>query len=77
MTRLFAAVRAIHLGAELRFAQVPDNEDMWVIRVVVGSVVVVETGGGLPDVVIHEAVKKLESLSQRIMLAVRDQSDPG
>lgn len=75
MTRLFAAVRAIHPEAELRFAQVPDHVDMWVVRVVVGAVIIVETGGGLPDVVIPEAVRRLESMSQRIMRAVRDQFD--
>ena len=76
MTRLFAAVRAIHPGAELRFAQVPDNEDMWVIRVMVGTVVVIETGGGHLDVVLQEAIKKLERLSQRILVAVRVQEEP-
>lgn len=77
MTRLFTAVRAIHPAAELRFVPVPDNENMWAIRVVVGSITLVETGAGLPDVIVQEAYKKLEGLSQRILRAVGTQREPG
>ncbi len=70
LNRLFAAVRALSPQADLRFVQVPDHPDMWVARVSVGAVILVETGGGLPDFVIHEATRRLETMVQRIRRAV-------
>lgn len=75
LARLFAAVRAINPGAEIRFVQVPDHNDMWVIRVLVGDIILVETGGGLPPVVVQETIRRLESMSLRILQAVRN-TDP-
>lgn len=71
IARLFAAVRAISPQADLRFIQVPDHPDMWVVRVAVGNVIIIETGGGLPMPVMQEAAKRLESMSQRILQAIR------
>ena len=56
---------------------VPDREDLWVIRVSVGDVILVETGAGVLDKVLVESAKKLQSLSQRILLAAAEEVPDG
>jgi len=70
--RLLAAVRAISPYADVRLLQVPYNQDMWVVQVAARDVVLVETSAGLIEVVIPAATKKIETMSQRMMAAVRD-----
>ena len=74
--RLLAAVRAISPQADVRLLPVPDNDEMWVVRVAVHDVVLVETGAGLIDVIIVDATKKIETMSQRMMKAARGSIPP-
>jgi hypothetical protein len=71
--RLLAAVRAINAHADVRLSQVADNEDMWVIRVAVHDVILIETAGGFIEVAVAEATKKIESMSQRIFKAANSE----
>lgn len=74
--RLLAAVRAISPQAHVSLIQVPDNEDMWVVRIAVHDVVLVETGAGLVEPLIRDATHKIEAMSQRMMTAARGSIPP-
>jgi hypothetical protein len=69
LRRLCEATRAISHAAQIILRGIPDRDDLWVIRITVGEVILLETGAGLLDKVILEATKKLQSLSQRMLLA--------
>lgn len=74
--RLLAAVRAVSPHADVRFQQIVDNQDMWVIRVAIHDVILIETAGGVIDVAIVEATRKLETMSQRILAAAHPSEPP-
>jgi hypothetical protein len=74
--RLLRASRTISPQASVAFLQVEDNEDFWVIQVSVGGVTIVQTAAGEPDTVVKEAIRKIESMSQRLLQAVRDSQPP-
>jgi hypothetical protein len=74
--RLLRASRTISPQASVAFLQVEDNEDFWVIQVSVGGVTIVQTAAGSPDSVVKEAIRKIESMSQRLLQAVRDSQPP-
>ncbi len=77
LRRLCEATRQINAAARITLHGVPDRDDIWVIRVSVGDVILVETGAGLLDKVLVEAAKKLQALSQRVLTAVAvDPDDP-
>jgi hypothetical protein len=73
LRRLCEATRAISSSARITLLGVPDRDDLWVIRVSVGDVILVETGAGVLDKVLVESAKKLQSLSQRILLAAAEE----
>lgn len=75
LRRLCEATRAISAEATVTFHGVPDRDDFWVIRVSVRDIILIETGAGLLDKVLMEAGKKLQSLSQRMLLAVTPNGD--
>jgi hypothetical protein len=75
LRRLCEATRAISPAATITLRGVPDRDDLWVVKVSVGEVILLETGAGLLDKVIVEAAKKLQSLSQRVLLAAVGSGD--
>jgi hypothetical protein len=75
LTRLLRAVRAITPQAEITFLQVPDNHDLWAIRVAVGGVILLQTPASYPVDAIREAGRKLESLSNRALQVLHQDSD--
>jgi len=75
LRRLCEATRLISPAATITLHGVPDREDLWVVRVAVSNVILVETSAGLLDGVVIEAAKKLQSLSQRVLLAVSPSGD--
>lgn len=75
LRRLCEGTRAINALAQITILGVPDRDDWWVIRVAVGPVVLIETAAGPLDKVLTEAGKKLQSLSQRMLLAVSPNGD--
>lgn len=75
LRRLCAATRQISPHAKITLHGVPDRDDLWVVRVQVAEVILVETGAGLLDKVIVEAAKKLQHLSQRVLLAAVENGD--
>lgn len=75
LRRLCEATRAISAAAKITILGVPDREDVWVIRVQVGDVILVETAAGGLDKVLIEATKRLQSLSQRVLLAAAEDAD--
>lgn len=80
LRRLCDATRAISAQGSVTFHGVPDRDDFWVVRVAVRDIIIIETGAGLLDKVIVEAGKKLQALSQRVLLAVvanGDEPDSG
>lgn len=64
--------------ADLRFLGVPDREDVWVVRVSVMDVILVETAAGPLERVVEEATKKIKTMSQGILAAVTEgnESEP-
>ena len=75
LRRLCEATRLISPAAQITLHGVPDREDLWVIRVTVANIILVETGAGLLERVIVEAAKKLQAMSQRVLLAVSPNGD--
>jgi len=75
LRRLCEATRQISPHAKITLHGIPDRDDVWVIRVQVGDVILVETGAGLLDKVLVEASKKLQALSQRVLLAAAPSGD--
>jgi hypothetical protein len=75
LRRLCTATRQISPAAKITLHGVPDRDDLWVIRVHVADVILVETGAGLLDKVLVEAAKKLQALSQRVLLAAAPNGD--
>lgn len=75
LRRLCEATRQISPHAKITFHGIPDRDDLWVIRVQVGDVILVETSAGLLDKVLIDAAKKLQGLSQRVILAVTQNGD--
>jgi hypothetical protein len=59
----------------IEFCGIPDREDFWAVRVRVGDIILVETGAGLLDKVIIDANKKIQKLSQRVLMAVSPNGD--
>ena len=77
LRRLCEAVRAISPECKLIFHGVPDREDCWVLRIQVADVILCETGAGPVEKVVPEASRKIQGLSQRILLAAAaDPEDP-
>lgn len=72
---LLDAVRAISPHAQVHFLPVPDRDDIWVLRVIVGSVVIVETAAGPLDEIGQAAGQKLRSMSRRMLAVVKEQED--
>ena len=72
LRRLFEAARAITPQAQVTFRGIPDREDWWVCVVSVGSVILVESSAGPPDVVLDEASKKLRGMSQKMKAAINE-----
>jgi hypothetical protein len=70
LRRLCEAARSMSAAVQITLHGVPDHEDAWVVRVTVGTIILVETGAGALDTVLMEATKKLASMSQRVMAAV-------
>ncbi len=75
LRRLCEAVRAISPECKLVFHGVPDRDDCWVLRIQVADVILCETGAGPVEKVVPEASKKIQSLSQRILLAAAADPD--
>ncbi len=75
LRRLCEGTRAINAAAQITILGVPDRDDWWVIRVSVSSVVLVETAAGPLDKVLLEAGKRLQGLSQRMLIAVSPMGD--
>jgi len=75
LRRLCEATRAISPAAKITFHGVPDRDDVWVVRVAVGDIILVETAAGILDRVLQEAAKKLQSLSQRVLIAASESAD--
>ncbi len=75
LTRLLRAVRAISPQAEVTFIQVPDNSELWAIRISVGDIVLIQTTAKPPLEVIKEAAKKIEAMSQRALRTLGRDSD--
>lgn len=66
-------MRAISPHADVRFLQVQDNLDMWVVRVAVHDVILIETAGGIIEVSVESATSKIEAMSQRIFAAAHSE----
>lgn len=75
LRRLCEGTRAISPQAQISILGVPDREDWWVIRVSVATVILVETAAGPLDKVLSEAAKKLQGLSQRMLMASAPNGD--
>lgn len=75
LRRLCEGTRAISPQAQIMILGVPDREDWWVIRVAVGSVILIETAAGPLDKVLNESTKKLQGLSQRMLMASAPNGD--
>jgi len=75
LTRLLRAVRTFSTQAEVSFLQVPDNYDLWVIKVSVGNVSIFQTRAAFPVEVIREAEGKLERMSQQAIRTLHATSD--
>jgi hypothetical protein len=69
------AVRAFSPQAEVAFLQVPDNYDLWAIKVSVGAVTIFQTRASFPKEVICEAEDKLERMSQQALRTLHAASD--
>jgi hypothetical protein len=79
--RLCAAAREINPSVRIILCGVPDREDFWAISVRVGDVILVETSALPLDKAVMEANKKIQKLSQRVLMAVspggdEDENDP-
>lgn len=68
---LLNTTRALSSHAQTHFLPVPDREDIWVVRITVGSVVVVETAAGPLDEVMELAIGRLAGMSYRMLAAVQ------
>ena len=75
LRRLCEATRAISHAAKITFHGIPDRDDLWVVRVSVGDVILVETAAGTLDRVLIEAAKKLQGLSQKMLIAASESAD--
>jgi hypothetical protein len=75
LRRLCEATRQVHASAKITLHGIPDREDFWVVRVQVGDIILVETGAGVLDKVLVEAAKKLQAMSQRVLLAAAPSGD--
>lgn len=71
LDRLLSAVRSLSAHTRVTLIPIPDREDLWVVQVSVGSVVVVETAAGEPEAVIGLALKHMEGMSTRMLAASR------
>jgi hypothetical protein len=70
LRKLCEAVRTIHSSSELRFFGVPDRDDIWIVRVAVKEITLIETAAGPLEVVMDDAARKLKALSQRLLAAI-------
>lgn len=73
--RLCEAARMISPSVRIVLCGVPDREDFWAISVRVGDVILLETAAGPLDRIIIEANRKLQKLSQRVLMAVSPNGD--
>lgn len=75
LTRLLRAVRAFSPQAEVSFLQVPDNYDLWALKISVGDVVIFRTRAAYPAEVLKEAEDKLQRMSQQAIRTLQTESD--
>jgi hypothetical protein len=54
---------------------IPDREDCWAISVRVGDAILLETSAGPLDKAVIEAGKKIQKLSQRVLMAISPGGD--
>ena len=76
--RLCAASREISPSVRIVLCAVPDRDDYWAISIRVGDVILVETGACPLDKAVMEANRKVQKLSQRVLMAISpggDESD--
>jgi hypothetical protein len=73
--RLCAAAREISPLVRIILCGIPDRVDYWAISVRVGDVILVETAAGPLDTVVMDANKKIQKLSQRVLMAISPNGD--
>jgi hypothetical protein len=75
LQQLCVAARALHSQVGVSFLPIPDQDDLWAVRIAVGDVIFVETAALPLKEGIAEATEKLKSLSQRTLTATLNPSE--
>lgn len=76
-TRLLDAATSVHPAVQVHFCAVPVNGNhLWVVRIQVDQIILVQSRPEARAVAVQEVVDKLEGMSQRMMHAIHPDTAP-